>query len=174
MVSRNRIALVIVALGVTVTVAASDAAVCRSTRYPGLALDERIMGAAEAFLDEVILVYRLALSSSFRTFDEQERLYRRWLDRGRDGNPVAKPGTSRHESGFAIDLHRLQELTFNQWNNVLNAGEKHGFEYILGDWEGRVKLDWPHFESDPRRFGLTLQEAIAGNRAPRGGIPGCR
>ena len=46
--------------------------------------------------------YRLGISSGFRSRDEQQRLYDAYL-RG-EGNLAAKPGSSNHESGFAIDI----------------------------------------------------------------------
>lgn len=44
----------------------------------------------------------LPIISGYRTTDEQKSLF---LDRLRNPNLVAPPGTSRHESGNAIDLH---------------------------------------------------------------------
>jgi len=44
----------------------------------------------------------LPIISGYRTTDEQKSLF---LDRLRNPNLVAAPGTSRHESGNAIDLH---------------------------------------------------------------------
>ena len=157
-------------------VGSAGAGVCQSVKYPGLVLDERVVHNGEAFLDEVnrdYKVYQVTLNNSFRTYEEQERLYQQWFARGKRGNPVAKPGSSRHESGFAMDLNGLQELTFNQWNSLLNIGEKHGLRYILGDWEGQTKLDWPHFEANPESFGLTLEVAIRENRVRRETIPLC-
>ena len=151
-----------------------SAKVCRSNKYPQLVLDELIMQDAESFLDEVLDQYHLSINNSFRSRGEQEVLYKKWVRRGKKGNPVAKPGTSRHESGFAFDLNGLQPLTFIHWNRLLNAGEKHGFCYILGDWEGKTKLDWPHFEADPRRFGKTLEQALQENSGtPRAAISSC-
>lgn len=161
---------------VFVCVAAEGRAeVCESRKYPGLVMDTETMRNAEAFLDEVLSKYALSINNSFRSYGEQEQLYRAWVANGRKGNPAARPGMSRHESGFALDLNGLQGLTFNEWNNVLNAGERYGFEYILGDWpgEGSREFDWPHFESDPRSYGKTLAQAIALNRIDRQSIGPC-
>ena len=47
--------------------------------------------------------YRVYVRSGFRTYQEQEALYRNYL---RNGSPLAaKPGTSRHESGRAADVN---------------------------------------------------------------------
>lgn len=141
------------------------AQVCESTKYPKLILDKDIMPDAEAFLDEALSRYHLTINNSFRSNQEQRKLYSTWIADGKRGNPVAEPGKSRHESGFAMDLNGLQKLTFNDWNNLLNTAERHGFNYLLGDFsgEGNQRFDWPHFEADPTRFGKTLQEAIDRN-----------
>lgn len=49
---------------------------------------------------------KIIVASAFRSRAKQEELYRLYLS-GR-GNPAAKPGTSKHESGLAIDLNRDQ------------------------------------------------------------------
>src|ERR1700730_6099101 len=125
--------------------------VCRSTKYPTLVLDTNVMRNAEGFIAEIPEKYHVTINSSFRSYGDQELLYERWLARGKTGIPAAKPGTSRHEAGFAFDLNRLQGLTFNQWNGVLNAGARYGFAYLLGDFpgEGTQKFDWPHFQANP-------------------------
>ena len=42
--------------------------------------------------------------SGTRTNDKQWELYDAWVAGGRKGNPVARPGTSKHETGNAIDV----------------------------------------------------------------------
>lgn len=49
---------------------------------------------------------KIIIASAFRSRAKQEELYRLYLS-GR-GNPAARPGTSKHESGLAIDLNRDQ------------------------------------------------------------------
>jgi D-alanyl-D-alanine dipeptidase len=44
----------------------------------------------------------LPITSGYRTREQQRQLY---IDRLKNPNLVAEPGKSRHESGFAIDLH---------------------------------------------------------------------
>lgn len=44
----------------------------------------------------------LRVNSSFRTFAEQSALYADYMNG--DGNLAARPGTSRHEKGNALDL----------------------------------------------------------------------
>lgn len=48
-----------------------------------------------------------SVTSSFRTREQQERLYKLWLE-GK-GNLAAKPGTSRHEFGLAIDARGSED-----------------------------------------------------------------
>jgi len=149
--------------------------VCRSTKYPTLVLDVNVVRNAEAFIAEISEKYQVTINNSFRSFQEQKQLYDRWLARGKMGNPAAKPGASRHEAGFAFDLNRLQGLTFIQWNRVLNAGQRYGFEYLLGDFpgEGTQKFDWPHFQANPIDYGLSLSQALSENRVRSETIQEC-
>jgi len=65
----------------------------------------RTAGLNSQFLERLKAMFeanpRLRLTSGHRTRTEQERLY---ANRGSNPYPVAKPGTSRHESGIAADL----------------------------------------------------------------------
>lgn len=47
-----------------------------------------------------------SISSGFRTYAEQERLYQKY--RNGTGNLAARPGHSKHESGVAVDLNWSQ------------------------------------------------------------------
>jgi len=47
----------------------------------------------------------IPIISGTRSNDEQWALYDNWVASGRKGNPVARPGTSRHETGNAIDVN---------------------------------------------------------------------
>ncbi len=138
-------------------------------------MDVVVLRNAEAFLDEVKPLYKLTLNNSYRFYDQQDEQYKLWIKRGKKGNPAAKPGTSRHESGFAFDLNRLQVLTFIEWDRVILAGQKYGFRYLTGDFpgEGTEMFDWPHFEADPRGFDRTLVQAITQNRIRQEEINDC-
>ena len=50
---------------------------------------------------EQLLGRPITITSGFRSRAEQQRL---WENRASNRYPVAPPGTSRHESGFAIDI----------------------------------------------------------------------
>lgn len=99
------------AAGLTVTVRVGDAvATARAERVdPGVGDDGSSEGGlAPAMLAaiaraEQILGRPVTITSGFRSRAEQQRL---WDDRATNPYPVAPPGTSRHESGYAIDVPR--------------------------------------------------------------------
>jgi len=57
---------------------------------------------------------QIPFSESFRTNADQWCL---WNNRGSNSYPVAYPGTSEHESGYAVDIHRAY---LSQWVGVLH------------------------------------------------------
>ena len=46
------------------------------------------------------------ITSGVREHAEQQRLYNEWIARGKTGMPVAKPGSSLHETGNAVDINK--------------------------------------------------------------------
>lgn len=61
-------------------------------------------GIAHEFVDQVgALRLQPRVTSTLRSRTQQEKLYREYLRGGR-GYPVAPPGTSAHEYGFAFDM----------------------------------------------------------------------
>jgi hypothetical protein len=88
------------------------------------------------------------INNSFRTTAEQQELYDK---RDENTNPVAKPGTSRHESGFAIDFGGVAKLTDQQKKDLNQAAEDNGF--------APIDKDPPHFESDPVDAGYKNRKA---------------
>lgn len=63
------------------------------------------------YADELLAVAkqldpRFVVTSARRSLVEQVRLYARYLRGQNDGLPVAKPGTSNHELGLAVDIAR--------------------------------------------------------------------
>lgn len=48
----------------------------------------------------------LLINSAKRDSEKQKELYDKWIASGRQGNPVAKPGTSLHELGQAVDIEQ--------------------------------------------------------------------
>jgi hypothetical protein len=70
-----------------------------SNAFPGQAgMDARLADASQDFIQDNPSTY---LSSGVRSTADQARLY---ADRANNSNPVAAPGTSRHERGLAIDI----------------------------------------------------------------------
>jgi D-alanyl-D-alanine carboxypeptidase len=76
------------------------------------------------------------ITSTLRTYSQQAHLYRSFLN-GRAGYPVAPPGKSAHEFGYAFDL--VVVGTENQ-NDLGQVWESWG-----GKWGGRAH-DPIHFE----------------------------
>lgn len=72
--------------------------------------------------DELTFLYDVAesaglrprITSTRRTRAQQVRLYNRWLD-GLQPYPVARPGTSRHERGLAMDLVTTDNAALGAW-----------------------------------------------------------
>jgi LAS superfamily LD-carboxypeptidase LdcB len=81
--------------------------------------------------------YSATFTSGYRSPAKQRQLYVNWLE-GRSRYPVAKPGTSRHEQGLAVDV------ASNAPDDVLReAGEWAGLR-----WFG--PRDRVHFSVDGR------------------------
>jgi peptidoglycan L-alanyl-D-glutamate endopeptidase CwlK len=90
--------------------------------------------------------YKLRITSGYRTYDEQNKLYSQ--GRTTKGNIVtnAKGGESYHNFGLAIDVvpivNGVAEWNTN-WNEIATIGKSLGFEWG-GDFNS-IK-DKPHFE----------------------------
>lgn len=75
------------------------------------------------------------VTSTLRTYSQQQRLYRSFV-RGETRYPVAPPGTSAHEYGYAFDmvvdsqenLHDLGQV-WRSWGGVWNPSDEVHFEY---------------------------------------------
>jgi hypothetical protein len=74
---------------------------------------------------------KIQVSSGFRTHAEQARLYAELHGK----SPVAKPGTSSHESGLAIDVKNFQQAK----PYLVAAG------FVHGDGRGQIAGDPWHF-----------------------------
>ena len=71
----------------------------------------------------------IQINTAFRSTNEQAMLYRRWIREGKKGNPVAEPGTSKHESGRALDLNSDQVKDLDK----LGLLSKYGFSPLADD-----------------------------------------
>lgn len=74
--------------------------------------------------------------SGQRSTEKQWELYDAWVAGGRKGNPVARPGTSKHETGNAIDVdssklttQQRQALTNNGFVQTLPQKDPNHWEY---------------------------------------------
>jgi len=91
----------------------------------------------------------IRVSQGYRSFEEQAELYA--LGRTKAGKIVtkAKPGSSYHQYGLAVDLVELvkngKEL---DWNYDMSKLVPYADKYQIawgGNWSGGFK-DYPHFE----------------------------
>lgn len=84
---------------------------------------------------------RFVLTSTYRSRQEQQRLYARYL-KGESALPALPPGRSQHERGLAVDMARLG--VDPQQDDILAAlGE--AWRDAGGVWGGAV--DPVHFEA---------------------------
>lgn len=124
----------------------------------GFLVDSRIAAQTQLLLDRLgDAALPVRITYAFRTTAEQS--YQRSLKlKGLNSNPVAQPGTSRHESGFALDFGGLQRLS---------VAQRSAFDALVASAGLRpLKGDPPHFEADPTRFGYASRlEAIRVNQA---------
>ena len=109
-------------------------------------------------------------TSGFRSFAEQQKIY----NQGRTTpGPIvsnAKPGTSFHNYGLALDFAILtldgKKLLWDMRFDGADAGKEADWAQVVAiftqcgwEWGGRWKfVDNPHFQ---RVFGLTVKEAKA-------------
>lgn len=108
------------------------------------------------------------ITSTYRSYTEQARLYRRY-QQGLQVLPVAAPGTSAHEFGYAFDMvvtpmDALSDVgyTWEQWGGVWG-----------GEFSDPVHFEYPGFQApvgaavDPTRTEKTgLVETVAGLFSP--------
>ncbi|OWA35162.1 peptidase M15 [Saccharibacillus sp. O16] len=131
-----------------------------------IAADQLVQQAAERGIE-------VAITSDFRSSEEQDRLYRQ--GRSEKGNIVtqARGGQSYHNYGLAIDFALRDgskviwdmEKDGNQsgrsdWMEVVDLAKALGFDWG-GDWSNFP--DYPHLQMD---FGYTLRQLQHGQFPP--------
>lgn len=91
-------------------------------RWNGTTLQEDTMKSFQDVCKRLSM--KVTNSTSYRTYEEQQRLYNLYL--AGNGNKAAKPGTSYHEIGLAIDMNDTyykQTVVVNTfYNNGWNRG----------------------------------------------------
>jgi len=100
-------------------------------------LDPQIRDAARALVNAASAAgLQPRVTSTLRSHAEQVRLYRRYLA-GAAGFPVAPPGQSAHEYGFAFDMvvspmEALADVgyTWQTWGGGWNPGDAIHFELL--------------------------------------------
>lgn len=80
---------------------------------------------------------RLTVTRAVASYQQQEAL---WLDRASNPYPVARPGTSKHERGLAVDM----TVSPRSWQTAVGEA----WEAMGGRWGGRFRPrpDPVHFE----------------------------
>lgn len=72
-------------------------------------VDKNLVNAVNSAIEEYKAVTgkTATVTSGVRAREEQQRLYDAYVAKGKTGMPVAKPGTSLHETGNAVDINKL-------------------------------------------------------------------
>jgi hypothetical protein len=86
------------------------------------------------------LEHRVLVVSAFRTYEQQKALYDAWTAGTHNVPSVARPGTSRHETGRAADLDISWGAPFG-WSHVHAVSADYGLHYpVRGEaWHVETK-----------------------------------
>jgi D-alanyl-D-alanine carboxypeptidase len=113
--------------------------------------------AAEAFLHMAAAAGEaglgVSISTAYRSHEQQTQLYAAYeaaKARGENPTPVAKPGTSNHEKGTAVDIHVASNPRLLAW--LREHGPSYGFHETV------AREPW-HFDFIPER---TAQKKASG------------
>lgn len=88
----------------------------------------------------------LRVTSGFRSRADQERLWQAWLS-GASPYPAAKPGSSRHEVGRAVDVVWEASGTSEPFEGAWGLLGDYAERYLGMRWGGRFRPTDPvHFE----------------------------
>lgn len=123
----------------------------------GMQIDERVYDDLNNMLDDARKAgYSPVISSAYRSYSYQQQLYDRkinqYIDKGysraeaekRAGEWVAKPGTSEHQTGLAVDLTSVenQRLDDSQLNSKCQQW------YMANCWKYGFILRYPSDKKD--------------------------
>lgn len=89
----------------------------------------------------------IKINSSYRTTEQQQKLYDELKPKGAR---VAKPGSSRHEKGMALDIQN--------WQEAEPYLKKYGLVNPFADDRGHFQLGKPRISGDPQLDGMQLTD----------------
>ena len=123
-----------------------------------LTLEPETLDKCVEFLNECFRKgIQLRVTSTLRTFKEQEELYAKGRTKGGQIVTNARPGRSWHNYGRAFDIVEIKDRRAiwhnDNWDLIGRLGVEAGLEWG-GNW--RSFQDRPHFQN---RNGMTLNEA---------------
>lgn len=105
------------------------------------------------FLVDPRLDHKVLIESGTRTYAQQADLYWRWWAGTYKVSYVAVPGTSKHERGLAVDLHRVDPAM--TWDRVHAVAADYGFHFPVGRNDPDKWERW-HAELHPARLPLPI------------------
>ncbi|HWQ36588.1 MAG TPA: D-alanyl-D-alanine carboxypeptidase family protein [Blastocatellia bacterium] len=163
---RQSLFLLLICLSVSVTAFSrtSRAARCNCSNPRLAALDPVARKRLDAAMRDLRRQgLRPRLTTTFRSHSEQRGIYRCYHKRGcrarRGIYRAARPGTSMHEAGLAVDVagvaaggRRHRRMT-RDGRKIVRIMQKHGFRWPHG------MRDPVHFEISPRQAGYRTQRA---------------
>jgi RHS repeat-associated protein len=143
--------------------------------------DSSIASNVVSFVSQVRAAgYPITINLGFRTTDEQRALFE---NSASNSNPVAKPGTSLHEAGFALDINgaslrsvdaagraAIEGLALSNGLTPIDTPRNSGFipgrvGGEEGTWSNPRIYDPPHFQASPVNNGYASREdAIVENQ----------
>ncbi|WP_419808389.1 phage tail length tape measure family protein [Sphingomonas sp.] len=98
------------------------------------------------------------VNSADRTTERQAELYNAWVAAGKPAsNPVARPGTSAHEFGNALDIQKTAGATVASIRAAF-AAEGVRVTKIISE-QGHWHVEWQRGREEAERFSRAAQEA---------------
>lgn len=116
----------------------SDGSRVRLFKDASLALDKLLAAAEHANI-------RLKINSAYRTLQDQERVFNQNCSREKCNPPTARPGTSNHGFGLAVDFANNSGVKFSEnmpeYKWMFENGPRFGFKRIASEaWHWEYQL----------------------------------